>query len=218
MIAEIPMVRLAYAVTVIEDFFHLTEDALTFCHDQFVPSAICTQIFGAALKALVLEQEHPLVRTLRWLEDLLSYGTDRPHSSSFEGISPPAAAKNKTAIQAILAAQGESLVQRVLTGMMFTFPRDTLLDASSVLLLLFQIAPEQTAGWIKSTLNMLPEGSIKPGESDKLLGAVYERIQNGQTTKIRALIKDFTTSYRRRHVAPREGLGRLVPTTKEQAV
>lgn len=29
--------------------------------------------------------------------------------------------------------------------------------------------------------------------------------------KVRTLLQDFTTSYRRRNVAPREGLGRLDP-------
>ena len=189
-----------------------------YCHDQFVPSAISTPIFTAALKALVLESEHPLTRTLRYLEDLLSYGTDHPHSSSLGAGSAGAAAKNKAAIKALISSQGDSLVQRVLTGMMFTFPRDTLQDASSVLLLLFELAPQQTAAWIKQTLDMLPQGTIKPGESEKLLAAVHERIQEGHTQRIRALLRDFTTSYRRRHVAPREGLGKLLPGVKEQTV
>ena len=210
------MMCLANMSTVIEDFFHLTEDALMYGHDQFVPSAICTPIFTAALSALVLEQEHPLTRTLRFLEDLLSYGTDHPHSSSFEASNHAAAAKNKSSIKALISAQGDSLVQRVLTGMMFTFPRDTLQDASSVLLLLFELSPERTANWIKHTLDMLPQGTIRPGESEKLLAAVNDKIQTGQTQKIRALLRDFTTSYRRRHVAPREGLGGLMPRAQAQ--
>ena len=188
-----------------------------YSHDQFVPSAISTPIFTAALKALVLEQEHPVTRTLRYLEDLLSYGTDRPHSSSFGAADAAAATKNKDAVKALISSQGDALVQRVLTGMMFTFPRDTLQDASGVLLLLFEIAPGQTANWIKHTLDVLPPGTIKQGESQKLLAAVQDKIQTGHTQKIRALIRDFTTSYRRRHVAPREGLGRLMPSAKEQA-
>jgi transportin-3 len=194
---------------VIEDFFHLIEDALIHYHDQFVPSAICTPIFTAATSALVLEQEHPISRTLRYLEDLLSYGTDHPHSSQFTASSSAAAAKNKSSIRELVSSQGETLVQRVLTGMMFTFPRDCLQDASSVLLTLFELDATRTAGWIERTLQMLPAGSIKPGELEKLLGAVNEKLQTGQTNKIRAVFQDFTTSYRRRHVAPREGLGRL---------
>ena len=198
----------------IEDFFHLTEDALMYYHDQFIPSAICTPIFTASLNALVLEAERPLSKTLRYLEDLLSYGTDHPHASTFEAANPAAAAKNRGSIRALISAQGESLVQRVLTGMMFTFPRDTLQEASSVLLLLFELSPDSTAAWIKSTINMLPAGSMKQGEGEKLLDAVQEKIQTGNTHRIRVLLHDFTMSYRRRHVAPREGLGKLMPSQK----
>ena len=181
-----------------------------------MPSAISNPILTAAIKSLVLEQEHPLSRTLRYLEDLLSYGTEHPHSSQFTDSPPSAVAKNKAAVNDLLSAQGENLVQRVLTGMMFTFPRDCLQDASSVLLLMFEIQPQQTAIWIKGTLDMLPAGSIKPGETQKLLAAVQEKMQSQQTHKIRTVLHDFTTSYRRRHVAPREGLGRLMPSAKDR--
>jgi len=40
----------------------------------------------------------------------------------------------------------------------------------------------------------------------------FRRIQSGEVRKIRTLLQDFTNSYRRRNVAPREGLGRLEAT------
>ena len=100
-------------------------------------------------------------------------------------------------------------MQRALTGMMFHFPPDCLQDASGVLLALFELAPQQTAAWIRGTLAMLPEGSVKPGEGDRLLQAVAEKLRGGEMRRIRGLLQAFTTSYRRRNVAPRDGLGRL---------
>ena len=208
---------------VIEDFFRLLTDALIYHHEQLLPAAIMTPIFSAALSALSLEQEPPLTATLHFLRDLLSYGTDRPNSSSFTTSPPPsptstkaraaaeAGAKNQAAVKALIAAQGAQLTQRLLTGMMFHFPRDCLPDASGALLDLVHIAPHDTAGWLRDTLGMLPPGSLKPGEGERLLQGIASKLQAGEPRKVRVLLQDFTTGYRRRHVVPREGLGRLEP-------
>jgi transportin-3 len=104
------------------------------------------------------------------------------------------------------------LVQRLMTGMMYTFPADCFPDASGVLLAMFQLMPEATAAWTANTVSMLPTGSISPQEQERLLRNIEQRIQSGDTRKIRTLLQDFTNSYRRRNVAPREGLGRLEAT------
>ena len=186
-------------------------------HDQLLPAAISTPIFTAAISALSLQQDAPLTATLHYVRDFLSYGTDHPNSSSFSSSEAAAQSEanqpaNIAAVKAVVSAQGEALVQRVLTGMMFTYPRDCLNDASGVLLALFDIAPEPMALWIKGTITMLPEGSVKAGEGERLVAAVAERVKSGETRKIRSLLQDFTVSYRRRNVAPRDGLGRLEAT------
>jgi transportin-3 len=40
----------------------------------------------------------------------------------------------------------------------------------------------------------------------------HRRIESGEVRQIRTLLQDFTNSYRRRNVAPRDGLGRLEAT------
>ena len=42
--------------------------------------------------------------------------------------------------------------------------------------------------------------------------AIADKIQQNEPRKVRVLLQDFTNSYRRRNVAPREGLGRLEAT------
>ncbi|KAI9853400.1 MAG: Nuclear import receptor [Pleopsidium flavum] len=56
---------------------------------------------------------------------------------------------------------------------------------------------------------MLPAGTVKPGEADRLMNGISDKVQKGEIRKVRTLLQDFTNSYRRRNVAPREGLGRL---------
>ena len=211
---------------VIEDFFRLLIDALIYYHNDLIPSNICAPILQAAISTLTLQQDAPLTATLHFLRDLLSYGTDRPNSSNFTDTSSSMLdssgnhANNsnnnqaptqhlKPTIHALLHAHGAELTQRILTGMMFTFPRDCFPDASGVLLALFDVTPHDAVLWVRGTLEMLPPGSVKQGEAERLLQGIAGRIQAGETRKVRSLLQDFTTGYRRRNVAPREGLGRL---------
>lgn len=80
-------------------------------------------------------------------------------------------------------------MQRVMTGMMFTFPRDCFADASGVLLVMFELMPEQVAVWIKGTIAMLPAGTVKMGEADRLMNAIAQKIQMGDMRKIRVLLQ-----------------------------
>ena len=215
--------------SVIEDFFRLLVDALIYYHNQLIPASICGPILSASISVLVLQQQAPLHATLHYLRDFLSYGSNHPASSAFNGsrVQPLSLAVQNTVKQHV-AAQGKALVERLLTGMMFSFPRDCLQDASGVLMSLFELLPEQAALWVKSTIEILPAGSIKAGEADRVMNNVAAKVQAGDYRKLRAVLQgmisrnliaqwqtnpnlDFTTSYRRRNVAPRDGLGILEP-------
>ena len=88
-----------------------------------------------------------------------------------------------------VTAQGEALVQRILTGMMFTFPRDCLQDASGVLMALFELMPQQAAQWFKSTIGILPGGSIKAAEADRVMNSIAAKVQAGDYRKLRAVLQ-----------------------------
>lgn len=191
-------------------------------------------ILSAACTSLTLLKEEPIFATLHFLRDLLGYGGEFAPSSSFDTTRHHVAPEVQAHVKQLVASQGEELVQRIMTGMMYTFPRDCFPDASGVLLDLFHIMPEQVALWVQKTISMLPAGSITSQESERLLNNIkqyvttvvvsplksndkvtnglYRRVQAGEIRKIRMLLQDFTNSYRRRNVAPREGLGRLEAT------
>lgn len=80
-------------------------------------------------------------------------------------------------------------MQRVMTGMMFTFPRDCFADASGVLLVMFELVPEQVAIWVRGTVAMLPAGTVKMGEADRLMNAIAQKLQVGDMRKIRVLLQ-----------------------------
>lgn len=84
-------------------------------------------------------------------------------------------------------------MQRLLTGMMFTFPRDCLQDASGVLMSLFELMPGQAALWVKSTIGILPAGSIKAGEIDRVMNSIAEKVQAGDYRKLRYVLQGMST-------------------------
>ena len=201
---------------VIEDFFRLSCDVLLYHPSRLLVSELMSPILRAATTSLTLLKEEPLMATLHFLRDFLAYGSDNAPASRFDADgqyrstpNPPQIQQNVTKLTTM---EGEQLVQRCLTGMMYTFPADCFPDASGVLLALFQLLPQEVSGWTAKTVSMLPEGSIAPQEQERLLRNIQQRIDSGEVRRIRSLLQDFTNSYRRRNVAPREGLGRLEAT------
>ena len=175
-------------------------------------------VLNAANTALTLLKEEPLIAALHYLRDFLAYGMDDAPSSTFEPSQNPANANAKNppevraAVKQLLLQFGEAFTQRLLTGMMYSFPRDVFPDASGALLAMFQLLPTETAGWVKQTVELLPEGTVSRQEKERLEANIGQRVQTGEVRKVRTLLQDFTNQYRRRNVAPREGLGRLEAT------
>lgn len=198
---------------VIDDFFRLLIDALLYYPQKLVPSPLLVPIFEASIYALTLEQRDPLSSTLHFLRDLLSYGGDNPASS--EGLPDSAAASIRTIVKNLLSSHGENLVKQVMAGMMITFPRDCFADGSGVLLSLFELLPVQTTEWVSRTIQLLPQGTVSPEEANRLMIKIKERLgsnEAGGIRHVRVLLQDFTNTYRRRNVAPRDGLGQLEAT------
>ncbi|KAI7236987.1 ARM repeat-containing protein [Hortaea werneckii] len=207
---------------VIEDFFRLTTDVILYYPSKLLLSPLLPPILSAASTSLTLLKEEPLIATLHFLRDFLAYGSPDAPASSFDPDGQYRPRPNPPELQSAVLSQltgtsdpsstsslGESLLQRCLTGMMFSFPADCFPDSSGVLLSLFQLLPQETSHWIANTLHLLPAGSVAEQEKERLLRNLAQRVESGEVRKVRGLVQDFTNSYRRRNVAPREGLGRL---------
>lgn len=176
----------------IEDYFRLSSDAVRYYPKKCISSNLAIPIFNAGLSALTLQQVDPLIATLHYYRDLFSFAFEKPTISGFtspEGEPYSNPLEVQEAVKALVASQGQLLAQRVLTGMMFTFPGDCFPDASGVLMTMFQLLPQETGAWLENTLQMLPVGSMKAGEAERLLKGVSEKVQSGETRKIRVLLQ-----------------------------
>ena len=176
----------------IEDFFRLSSDAVRYYPKECISSSLSVPIFAAGLVALTLQQVDPLMATLHYYRDVSGFAFEKPAVSDFTGpkgeaySNPPEVQK---AVRQLIASQGQQLAQRVLTGMMFIFPGDCFPDASMVLMTLFELLPEEACLWLQSTLQMLPAGTMKPGEAERLLKGIADKVQSGETRKIRMLLQ-----------------------------
>lgn len=195
---------------VIDDFFRLLIDALLYYPQKLVPSQLLVPIFEVSIYALTLEQRDPLSSTLHFLRDLLSYGGNNPASS--ESLPEHVAVEIQNIVKNLLLSHGANLVKQVMAGMMFMFPRDCFADGSGALLALFELLPADTTEWVSQTIQLLPHGTVSPAEAQRLITKIREKLQSGDAgglRHVRVLLQDFTNTYRRRNVAPRDGLGQL---------
>lgn len=192
---------------IIEDFFRLLTDTILYYPYRLIPSALFTPILQAALSALALEQREPLTATLHYIRDVIAFGGSNPACSTGQA-NPP---EIQAVVRNLLAAHGAALVNRVMAGMMITFPRDCFADGSGVLLELIELMPEQAVAWVAGTVGMLPEGTVSAVEAERLVKGIGAKLAEGPggLRGVRSLLQDFTNVYRRRYVAPRDGLGRL---------
>jgi len=195
---------------VIEDFYRLLTDAILYYPHKLIRSELFSPIFQAAVAALALEQRDPLSACLHYIRDVISYGGDHPLQSSYQ-TNP---LESQQLVQQLIASNGESLVKAIMAGMMITFPDDCFSDGSAALLGLFEIMPQQTSAWVDKTVRMLPSGTVREAEIDRLMNGIRERLSLGPDglRKVRSLLQDFTNTYRRRYIAPRDGLGALAAT------
>ncbi|KAI0012954.1 exportin 1-like protein [Xylariaceae sp. FL0662B] len=196
---------------VTEDFFRLVVDGLLYYPQKFIHSPIFPTVFEAAISVLVLEQREPLSATLHYIRDVLSWGA-RYSPASYEHLSASETEQLRRTVKQLILSQGEMLVKRVLAGMMITFPRDCFADGSGALLTLFEIFPDQTVAWVDQTLRLLPPGTVTAAEVDRVMTKIKEKLNaddSGDVRQIRSILQDFTNTYRRRYVAPRDGLGQL---------
>lgn len=187
---------------VIEDFFRFLADGIMFHSAKIILSDLLQPIIEASLASLDLQQTDPLISVLQFLRDLLAYGREAPPNSTYRKT--PIEVRN--AVKTAADRMGERITQRILSGLMYSFPSDCVTDSSGVMLELAELHPLPMIQWVKSTLELLPAGSISPVEAQKFLKGVEEAAVHKDWNKIRYTFRDFTSWYRRKNVTPRSQL------------
>lgn len=185
----------------IDDFFRMMGDVIMFFVTQYVLSDILKPSFDASLVALELEKTEPVVSTLHFLIDLISWGFDTPPISILEEIPPEV----KITVQNFISENGGILVNSLLQGLIFRFSQDAQIDAFDALGKTIRLAPNPDTAvmWLNGSLDALPQNTVSPQERNKLLTTMSTALNSKDYRRIRVSIKDFVTWYSRKNITPR---------------
>jgi len=140
-------------------------DAL-YCHPlEFTSSSLLPTIVLAALASLALELENPLTAVLHFLRDFLGYAVGHVPSAMASEVP----AEMQIAIREMIRAHGSTMCSLIMSGMIFTFPRDCVVDGAGALMTLIEMDPETSVAWIANSLNMLPSENLSQEERSKFI-------------------------------------------------
>jgi len=80
----------------------------------------------------------------------------------------------QTAIQQTVNAHGHDICSLIMSGMIFTFPRDCVVDGAGALMTLIEIDPSASVTWIAHALQLLPQENMSPAEGKRFLNHIAE--------------------------------------------
>src|SRR5271169_5448716 len=135
-------------------------DAL-YCHPlQFTQSLIAPTIVQAALVSLSLELENPLTAVLHFIRDMLGYSIGRVLSV----VAATVPIEMQTRLRELILASGAEMSRLLLLGMIYTFPRDCVVDGAGALMTLIEIDQDGSVKWLEAALRSLPPETWSPHE------------------------------------------------------
>lgn len=184
-----------------DDFFLMMGDVVLAFPFRLIASVdLFVPIYEAAFVGLDLYETEPVVSVLRFLIDLFGYGSRYPPTSAYREI--PENVRNL--VLELVAERGGQLFNKLVLGLIHTLPRDAEPDASTLMINILQLGGTgQAVSWVAATLDGLPAESVSTEEKNKLLEPIAAALASGNLKKIRTLIKDFVSWYRRRNLSPR---------------
>lgn len=181
----------------VDDFFRLMDDVLRNFPSELITSDLLAPSFEAALVGLDMPEYNPVISSLYFLSDLFLYGADSL-PSKFKLAGPEV----KQTVLNFLASHGDSLVFKLIENIIYSFPRDALDEAESLLNDLCQLVPAETAvRWIQNSVKKL-QGLGLP-ETFKFMKEVTSSLNAKDYDLLKSVVGDFTERYTRRNLAAR---------------
>lgn len=87
--------------------------------------------------------------------------------------------------------------------MIFTFPRDCVVDGAGSLMTLIEMDPETSVAWIAHSVGLLPAENLSTQERTKFVSQLADAANGKDYRRIQRQIQDFVAIYRRRVISPR---------------
>lgn len=186
---------------VVEDYFNMANDLLMYFPQKVTANAeLTSSILDAAVVALsTSEERNPLMAVVHFFIDLVSWGSDYPPVSFFEGDTQQVQQHVKQFL--VANSHGARLVKVVLHGLIYKYYNDP--DANDLLIKILSVAPDmaQAIGWLHTAAAEL--ANVSDQELNKLVGAINVALPNKDLRRVRMAVKDFVSWYTRKNVNAR---------------
>lgn len=184
----------------VEDFFRFADSLLMYYPAQMVAFESMESILQCCLMCLELELQDPLIACLQFLQDFCKFATGNPPSSVFRNGVPDEITRRVFGIAS--SSFGRTCTITVVHGLTTNLAKDCSTNASSLLLTLFTVVPQELAlTWLNSAIETFPTGSISQEESHKFLTRIATSIQSRDFKRVRSLLRDFTAIRARKDAA-----------------
>lgn len=185
---------------VVEDFFRMANDVLMFYPFKVVPNVeLLKSLKDASMITLSkVEEIEPLISTLHFLIDLISWGFPYPPISFFDDN--PVHIQQTIQNFLVLDNNGGELIKVLVDGLIFRFHNDIQQDANDLLLKILTVAPDSNLAlrWLTEVASALP--NVNQKEVEKLMKVISVALPNKDNRRIRAGLKDFVNWYTRKNV------------------
>ncbi|CAO3618834.1 unnamed protein product [Cunninghamella echinulata] len=183
---------------VIEDYFRMMITFLQSSPTPLVQSDLLSTVFQAGLAGLNMEHPGVISSLIQFYRRLL--GIAISVDELVPGLSNRSAfGQNGVRIVALMREFGPNFVKLLFEGMILHYHWDMISDIASIMKSLSQLLPEESSQWLINIVNGLQDIAVK--DRNEFLETYISAVQTKQWTKVRRVLSDFVTVYRRKHTS-----------------
>ncbi|CEP62879.1 mRNA transport regulator MTR10 LALA0_S06e05952g [Lachancea lanzarotensis] len=193
----------------VQDFFMMLTDIVMFFPEHYLQAtALLGPSFSMGLTCVTKMQNYDAyITVIRFFDDVLSWGFETPPISTAALDIVPEAWREKV-LREIVDAQGATLIQAIMLGLVTNFNSDSHPDAIGCIVRALRLClqcsggdPTVALGWLSGAMDVI--GKVTDQERSNLLTTVGNALPQRDMRRVRNGLKDFITWYLRKNVSPR---------------
>ncbi|KAG0171417.1 Nuclear import receptor [Apophysomyces sp. BC1034] len=183
---------------VIEEYFHLVTTFLDCAPTPLVQNPLISSVFQAGLAGLSMEETKALTAVITFYRRLLGIALS-VDEMIISANNTTAIGQNGARIVALFRDVGVNFVRMLFDGLIYHYHWDMIPDVASIMKSLAQLLPVESSQWMVSVVNGFPEQYMSLQERTEFLENYMRALEEKQWTKVRRILSDFVTAYRRKN-------------------
>ncbi|KAG0343249.1 Nuclear import receptor [Podila horticola] len=199
---------------VVEDYFNLVSDTMLACPREFLHSNLFPTVFNAMLASFSLNEQYSLASVFRFCRIVLDHMNDLqmpPHppsrsptstaSSSSSSPSSRLSINDVTIVKAQFVEHGTVFMTQLIHGLIYNFPFEVQGEATGIVKATTLFCPQESVLWYGKAVSALE--NMSASDVQKAVDGFSSAASTADWSKVKSLVQDFTTVYKRKNVLPR---------------